>query len=159
MDLKKIKQSLKDISPWPWTQKNLWDDDQDHEEPEYEVVSLEIDTGDHFKATKEIVRQETICSNQQYYPAATSLKNQKFISKSPQIISDLLDLVEECWRPIESAPKDGTFVDLWIEHPGFGKRYTDMCYCDGDWINRDGLYKPSKSDSIPYWMPLPEPPK
>lgn len=79
------------------------------------------------------------------------------------------------WQPIESAPRDGTLIDLWV--PGeFASRWTDCyfgmppheCgeagpYCDSDWHGS----KPGWVDSTfgevldmepTHWMPLPQPP-
>jgi hypothetical protein len=64
------------------------------------------------------------------------------------------------WQPIETAPKDGTRVLVYVEPFGsligsntfnlFGRTSGDRWYCDGVWL--DG--------SVPtHWMPLPEPPK
>lgn len=84
------------------------------------------------------------------------------------------------WQPIESAPKDGTYVDLWcIAQSTFdGKEYqyrvTDArfdvpeeCYFPGDqiaqWISEDfvcdGLGEAPIRAFATHWMPLPEPPK
>ena len=50
------------------------------------------------------------------------------------------------WQPIESAPRDGTIIDVWV--PGHG-RECDVWYDDG-W----------SFPVIPtHWMPIPAPPK
>jgi len=39
------------------------------------------------------------------------------------------------WQPIETAPTDGTRVDLWVPDAAFkcgGQRFTDMAYREGD---------------------------
>lgn len=78
------------------------------------------------------------------------------------------------WQPIETAPKDGTEIDLW--HEEFG-RYSDChwglpehcCgeygrYCDSDWhAMKEGwimsiLNELLDADSFTHWMPLPAPP-
>lgn len=86
------------------------------------------------------------------------------------------------WRPIDTAPKDGTMVDLWFGHHQFPKRETDChwgrpdhsCgeagrYCDscpdydgwcandgftGYLTGRDGHYQKGPT----HWMPKPGPP-
>ena len=81
------------------------------------------------------------------------------------------------WRPIESAPRDRTYVDLWvINSDGEGRRITDAYYgpiphtcgeygqyCDscpdeGDfWV--DGIFGHQIYGDITHWQPLPAPPK
>lgn len=51
------------------------------------------------------------------------------------------------WQPIETAPKDGTVIDLW--YPDFG-RLADQWY-DAD----DGWFV---APNPTHWMPIPEPP-
>lgn len=66
------------------------------------------------------------------------------------------------WLPIDTAPKDGTIVDLWVANINGAKfRVTDANFSRGEWrvdgIIIDNLYL---TVSIPsHWMPLPEPPK
>lgn len=46
------------------------------------------------------------------------------------------EIIEEAWQPIESAPKDGTPVDLWVSRPGTippGVRSIDARWLDGAW--------------------------
>lgn len=83
--------------------------------------------------------------------------------------------VTEAWQPIESAPLDGTTVDLWHEDLG---RHTDHywgvpshecgeagSFCDSDWHSIsegwvDGTFN-SLSDEpqgFTHWMPHPKPP-
>jgi hypothetical protein len=61
------------------------------------------------------------------------------------------------WKPIETAPKDGTQVDLWIQWSSIGARYANSYYADGQWTDREGdaicAY-----DVVTHWMPLPQPP-
>lgn len=66
------------------------------------------------------------------------------------------------WKPIETAPKDGTIVDLWTR---IGERWTD-CHWNvdkGDWL-RWGLDSWGGNgwqrivDPLTHWMPLPPPP-
>jgi hypothetical protein len=61
------------------------------------------------------------------------------------------------WRTIESAPKDGTRVDLWVVIDGEGQRV-----CDVLWDSLRGLWdeyeKPFLDEEVKYWRPLPPPP-
>ena len=71
------------------------------------------------------------------------------------------------WQPIETAPKDGTRVDLWIQYWSYStkkrcsERIVDCYYGEGGvssrprWRNDNGwglLYAPT------HWMPLPAAP-
>jgi hypothetical protein len=70
------------------------------------------------------------------------------------------------WQPIETAPKDGTKVDVWakVRLAAYDKfqwgRFTDCYWTNGDsmtgrnphWVNLDSSYH------AVYWMPLPSPP-
>lgn len=63
------------------------------------------------------------------------------------------------WYPIETAPKDGVLIDLWVSGYDDGCRISD-CYWSVDdqiwWDTAGGgcvLEKPT------HWMPLPPPPK
>lgn len=68
------------------------------------------------------------------------------------------------WKPIESAPTDGTAVDLWItRNDGTGYRATDSIFCD-IWViptyddQKSGaeLHKGSTGHGkITHWMPIP----
>lgn len=69
------------------------------------------------------------------------------------------------WKTIETAPKDGTIVDLWMCGPRSpdGYREADCWYAHGQWWNsfgRDGDCAPGwMAGDIPtHWMPLPAPP-
>lgn len=79
------------------------------------------------------------------------------------------------WQPIETAPKDGTRVDLWVTYSGDERNqpaaYRETCcewridkygrgpfwcrysedYEDGGWTEID--------DTPTHWMPPPEPPE
>lgn len=67
-------------------------------------------------------------------------------------------LSNEGWRPIETAPKDGTAVDLW----GSGRRATDVAWgLIRDWMGkeREGWQHGMPDDFEPtHWQPLPNPP-
>lgn len=77
--------------------------------------------------------------------------------------------VGEGWQGIESAPKDGTRVDLWLDIPAsprsFGWadsfRVTDAVWRDGHWFHPyKGKDERLETDYITHWQPLPAaPPK
>lgn len=71
---------------------------------------------------------------------------------------------QSAWQPIETAPKDGTRIDVWSGH-----RQADVCWLDcvweyrnskpfqgWFWTNDDG--EPILVEDVTHWMPLPAPP-
>jgi len=68
------------------------------------------------------------------------------------------------WEPIETAPKDGTAVDLWVggervsdcewinNYDGFC-RFKDDGDCGMAWVRVD-----HEHGTPTHWMPLPQPP-
>lgn len=70
------------------------------------------------------------------------------------------------WRDIESAPKDGTTIDLWCREAktGASDRRTD-CYWDWmtDWLGNEeegwvNLFQPNRDWEPTHWRPLPTAP-
>lgn len=60
----------------------------------------------------------------------------------------------DAWQPIETAPKDGSWILGWRQHatrPRLIQFDTDY----EEWANEDGEHV----YSITHWMPLPTPPK
>jgi hypothetical protein len=73
------------------------------------------------------------------------------------------------WQPIETAPKDGTVIDLWGY--GWNGKYRRMANCrwydelgDGEFTGWEQEYAESPSYrnlrgvTFTHWMPLPPPP-
>jgi hypothetical protein len=70
------------------------------------------------------------------------------------------------WRPIETAPKDGTEVLLYCPEQGVARgRWNDCRYASNPrpyWTNdAERLFGVSRtrSDQPTHWMPLPAPPE
>lgn len=60
------------------------------------------------------------------------------------------------WKPIETAPKDGTRVLVWSQRIGC----VEICWWDGDdWESMNGLYAPHCGDEPTHWMLLPSLPQ
>lgn len=66
------------------------------------------------------------------------------------------------WKPIESAPKDGTEIDLWIVDPLMPMEFREPnCWWRADagrWMQMSGWVDTGPCYAT-HWMPLPEPPK
>lgn len=66
---------------------------------------------------------------------------------------------DNAWRPIETAPKDGTWILLY-PRDGNGVICTGSwaTWRDGDsgWAAGGGWFEP---DDVSHWVPLPDPPK
>jgi hypothetical protein len=60
------------------------------------------------------------------------------------------------WQPIETAPKDGTEVDLWVPDDG---RFTNCWFMDGIWLQTEDGNTYSTGGAPTHWMPLPQPPQ
>lgn len=64
------------------------------------------------------------------------------------------------WRPIDTAPKDGTHVILGVNSETSARILMDMFYEDGDWGNYDEVVCDMllSGEKLTHWMPLPNPP-
>ena len=74
-----------------------------------------------------------------------------------------MNLENEMWQPIETAPKDGTAVDLWVEAVDCSFRGPDFIWRDGEWYGRNSeepLHRHYGNTGVKatYWMPIPPPP-
>ena len=65
---------------------------------------------------------------------------------------DVIDMMK--WQPIETAPRDGTYIDIWSPRDG---RVTEVFWdTEGDdWVSLCTVW----SGNPTHWMPLPEPPE
>jgi hypothetical protein len=78
--------------------------------------------------------------------------------------------MEQGWQPIETAPKDGSRVDVWAAYGNGngserGERHTSARWRDGCWISHSGVplewSHPEEEDAganwreVTHWMPLP----
>jgi hypothetical protein len=67
------------------------------------------------------------------------------------------------WQPIETAPKDGTVIDLWCwPYNGQARRMTGYWWVRGvGWRTdlRENDIAKSKWNKPTHWMPMPAPPK
>lgn len=66
------------------------------------------------------------------------------------------------WQPIETAPNDGTRVDLWMPGLNGGSRAIDCHWVANEWVDDDGvpfsaIYGYGRNPT--HWMLSPEPPK
>lgn len=70
------------------------------------------------------------------------------------------------WLPIESAPKDGTKIDLWYPH-GIGREPNSYWHSIQAWgydVPATDRHHPQEMDFMTrgceptHWMPLPNPP-
>lgn len=67
------------------------------------------------------------------------------------------------WQPIETAPKNGTPVDLWIPETAKGNNgpahLAVNCQFEyGRWLVNGEFFLPWLQDAT-HWMPLPDPPE
>ncbi len=72
------------------------------------------------------------------------------------------------WQPIETAPKDETSIDVWVESHGIAYRIADVWWNPDDTMPLGGCWWDKDADygdggpltGVPtHWMPLPAPPE
>lgn len=57
------------------------------------------------------------------------------------------------WQPIETAPKDGTEIVVYVKQIG-----QMVVYYDKMWTEKSNLLRAKMSFEPTHWMPLPQPP-
>lgn len=77
-------------------------------------------------------------------------------------ISPITTGVSEAWQPIETAPKDGTKIDVWTRD---GERWPEVWWSvkKSDWMHWwlgdfDSMGETRLGERLTHWRPLPEPP-
>jgi hypothetical protein len=81
---------------------------------------------------------------------------QKIIDDARAFLSSGVAQCQQQWRPIETAPKDGTFIDLWFPNNGttaLSQRLTGTWRHDA-WFMQSGG-RSFRMDNPTHWMPLP----
>lgn len=70
------------------------------------------------------------------------------------------------WQPIETAPKDGQLIDLWIAPKDeftnsalLPCRVANAYFEDGRWYHTGARVALRVWHNPTYWMPLPDPPE
>ena len=69
------------------------------------------------------------------------------------------------WQPIETAPKDGTQVDVWVVFPSQSYRVADAHWNEtagesGAWqLGSFHEMQFTERPVVTHWMPLPAPPR
>jgi hypothetical protein len=102
---------------------------------------------------------------------AGAQRNKETLTSSPLIEQQENGMT---WQPIETAPKDGTVIDLWAQsmelisrdgddlRPSVAFRVPDAIWFDGYWTDADGNPHPHLEGftniTFTHWMPLPSPP-
>ena len=71
---------------------------------------------------------------------------------------------QAAWQPIETAPRDGTKIDIWVDFVDGGERYTEAFFYTKEnafaWDSEDdGLRVIFNKTPPKYWFPIPEAPK
>ena len=79
------------------------------------------------------------------------------------------------WQPIETAPKDGTRIDVWLSKSrrrvtncywgrpshtcGENEGYCDSCPDRDGWVDGEDFMNGYTDEEPTHWMPLPTPPQ
>lgn len=80
------------------------------------------------------------------------------VSAMRNALTVAVNMISE-WQPIDSAPKDGTFILLFTPSGIVECRYEDSWEPQGCYSTYDGHGCVALNDTPTHWMPLPTPPK
>lgn len=124
---------------------------------------------DMISVDEEIARElGVVFYNEKGFNPISDLRGDEMDDAEIYAIAKALELElrpEDLWQPIETAPMDGTFVDLWClpkngTSPG---RIADARWEEGHWrgLSFSSIYEPGPViDMIPtHWMPKPGAPR
>lgn len=72
----------------------------------------------------------------------------------PALVAEVKRLrAERAWRPIDTAPRDGTMVQLWVRGKWSYGRFVSSCGVN-KWMSGVVMLHPDPA----HWMPIPAPP-
>ena len=104
--------------------------------------------------------------------AAYAKGAEKILDTRGTVMAEAIAAIEELearnqWQPIETAPKDGTEVDLWgvnhLHYNKIGVRLNNIAWGRvTDWIGREYEdWQTGRGEDFEptHWMPLPQPPE
>lgn len=80
---------------------------------------------------------------------------QDLMAEAAAELSRLRSITPDGWKPIESAPKDGTWVLLWWP---YWSHHAIMAYFDGGSWSSEGVLSDHDEPGPTHWQPLPASP-
>lgn len=157
--LEEIRQRVREASPGPWVLVS--------DLPSYAIragryVVVQTPNHNNYRTINPTSQADGI----------PSLSNATFIAHSRSDVDYLLSLIDaqqQGWQPIETAPRDGTIIDVWLG--GEAEESEIEFYCtpgtrrSTGWKWKDEKFRPDTGLTalttfvVPtHWMPIPAPP-